>query len=56
MANSTQILNAIDWDMWVWGIGIPKIIDNFDTPVYYSAIELANEFIELGGYAIPSNW
>lgn len=43
--NSTDIINQVDWDAWVFGTGLPPIQLDFTTPALLQSKELANQFI-----------
>ena len=43
--NSTEILSKIDWDAWLNKPGLPPVIQNFETPEYNLAIQLATNYV-----------
>ena len=43
--NSTEILSKIDWDAWLNKPGLPPVIQNFETPEYNLAVQLATNYI-----------
>jgi len=45
--NPEEILNKIDWETWVKKPGLPPITLDFTTPVYFEAVNMAQDFLDL---------
>ena len=55
-AKRDNILQSVNWTLWVREPGYPPVIFNFSNPDQEVADQLAKDYIALGGMASPSNY
>ncbi len=54
--DATTLLAKIDWNGWIKTPGLPPVTLDFKTPEYNAAIQLADDYIKLGGSLSPNNF
>jgi leukotriene-A4 hydrolase len=54
--NATDIINATQWDLWVYGPGLPPVTLDFRTDALEEAQALATAYATLKGESSPDNY
>ena len=58
MFNATEtnrILASVDWDTWIYKPGPPPVHLDFTTKASNESVQLADDYIKLGGKSSPEN-
>ena len=56
MSEARMLKQKIDWMTWVYGPGLPPYQADFTTPELTEAVQLANEYTNMGGNSSPANF
>jgi len=55
-SKAKDIIKKIDWEIWINKAGLPPFTANFTSIGEQNAVNLANEYIKLGGASSPSGF
>ena len=52
---TNRILGSVNWDAWIYQPGLPPVQLDFTTKASNASVQLADEYIKLGGQSSPAS-